>query len=272
MREENVKEVVNKLLEEKKEIEEILKKTRMRLENAPKGHIRVLRKGNRAEFYYTGEDDKESKNGKYVKRENLSLVKVIIQRDYDKHILDKGNKRIQIISKFLKGYKETDLKYVYEKTNPCRRALLTYPIISDEEYARLWQQVEYEGKEFADNSTMYVTEKGERVRSKSEKIIADKLYMLGIPYRYECPLLLEERIKIYPDFTLLKIDTREEIYLEHLGLMDDEKYVENTIRKLNTYERNGVFLGVNLLLTYENGKMPLNTRNLDSMLRRFFNL
>ena len=25
--------------------------------------------------------------------------------------------------------------------------------------------------------------KGERVRSKSEKIIADKLYMLGIPYR-----------------------------------------------------------------------------------------
>lgn len=45
------------------------------------------------------------------------------------------------------------------------------------------------------------------------KIIADKLNNLGIPYRYEYPMILEGNIRIHPDFTILKMPERKEVYL-----------------------------------------------------------
>ena len=115
-----------------------------------------------------------------------------------------------------------------------------------------------------------MTERGERVRSKSEKIIADKLYMLGIPYRYEFPIVLEGNIKMYPDFTILKMPERKEVYLEHFGKLDDEAYINITIMKLNTYEKNGIYVGVNLFFTYETNRKALNVKALDKMLRTLF--
>lgn len=94
--------------------------------------------------------------------------------------------------------------------------------------------------------------------------------MLGIPYRYECPITLEGSIKIYPDFTILKMPEREEVYLEHFGMMDDVNYVNTALYKLNTYERNGIYLGVNLFLTYETSRKPLNARALDEMIRKLW--
>ena len=50
---------------------------------------------------------------------------------------------------------------------------------------------------------IHKTAKGEMVRSKSEVIIADLLYMYGIEYDYEKTLYSEkERIPINPDFTI----------------------------------------------------------------------
>ena len=40
--------------------------------------------------------------------------------------------------------------------------------------------------------------------------------------------------------------------------------------KLNTYERNGRYLGVNLFITHETSKIPLNTRTLDGLIRKLF--
>ena len=81
---------------------------------------------------------------------------------------------------------------------------------------------------------------------------------------------MEENIEIYPDFTILDVRNRREIYLEHFGLMDDPDYVDNVMYKLNTYERNGIFLGVNLFITHETSKAPLNSRTLDKYLKALF--
>ena len=51
---------------------------------------------------------------------------------------------------------------------------------------------------------VYETKKNELVRTKSEMMLADMYYELGIPYRYEAQLLLKNGKKKYPDFTLLK--------------------------------------------------------------------
>lgn len=170
----------------------------------------------------------------------------------------------------MKEYEKTSLKSIYEEMNPYRRNLLFAPIIPDEEYIKQWQLVRYEGKIFQSETSEIITERGERVRSKSEKIIADKLYALGIPYRYEYPLVLEGGIKLYPDFTILRMPQRDEVYLEHLGLLDNNEYVESVVYKLNAYERNGIYLGVNLFITHETSKKPLNTRALNSIIRTMF--
>ena len=60
------------------------------------------------------------------------------------------------------------------------------------------------------------------------------------------------------------------MYLEHFGMMDDMDYVNKTMHKLSTYERNGIYLGVNLFTTLETSMRPMNTKVLDELLRELF--
>ena len=70
--------------------------------------------------------------------------------------------------------------------------------------------------------------------SKSEIILADLLNRNGIPYRYEYPVHLKGWGKVYPDFTLLDVRKRREIYWEHFGMMDDSEYAEKAIQNYLT--------------------------------------
>ena len=79
---------------------------------------------------------------------------------------------------------------------------------------------EYQGKGFKETDPFIYTERGERVRSKSEKILADYFYSHNIPYKYEHPLYLTGFGIVYPDFTVLSQRTRHEMYWEHNGRME----------------------------------------------------
>ena len=76
-----------------------------------------------------------------------------------------------------------------------------------------------------------LTEKGESVKSKSEKIIADKLNMMNIPYCYEVPLYLKGYGYVKPDFKVLNVATRKEYYWEHYGMMDNKDYIIKALKK-----------------------------------------
>ena len=84
--------------------------------------------------------------------------------------------------------------------------------------------------------------------------------MMKIPYRYEYPLKLKDLGIVYPDFTLLKVATQEEIYWEHFGMMDNPAYCQKAIQKLHTYGRNGIYPGKNLIVTFETIQTPLDMR------------
>ena len=80
---------------------------------------------------------------------------------------------------------------------------------------------------------------------------------------------MSTRITVYPDFTLLNMRTRENIYWEHLGMMDDATYAENAIQKINTYMQNGIYVGKNLLLTFETRNNPINHRTIDIIINNY---
>lgn len=257
------------LRDEIKQLEIIIKEAQKRLKTAPQGHLRIMEKRNKPQYYYKSNEQKSS-NGRYMKKSEIELAKRIAQKDYDIRMVKNAQERVKAIRTFLVKYENSSLKQMYQQTNQYRRELIWAPIISDDEYIKRWQAVEYKGKAFAEEGSEFITERGERVRSKSEKIIADKLYTLGIPYRYECPLMLEGNIKLYPDFTILRMPEREEVYLEHFGMMDEESYVKHAMSKLNTYAKNEIYLGINLFITHETSKNPLNTKMLDKFFRELF--
>lgn len=98
--------------------------------------------------------------------------------------------------------------------------------------------------------------KGDLVRSKSEVLIADALFDAGVQYRYEA-VIKGQGWQHYPDYTILHPATREIVLWEHLGRMDDEKYVRKQFYKLIHYAETGFTLNNNLIMTLESGRHPL---------------
>ena len=113
------------------------------------------------------------------------------------------------------------------------------------------------------------TARGEIVRSKSELIIADKLYSAGVPYVYEVSVsfLNDGYMRRLPDFFVLNKRTRKEFFWEHFGMMDNPEYCAEAQYKLDIYAKNGYFPGKNLLITLESSKIPLNTEYVDLMIK-----
>ena len=136
----------------------------------------------------------------------------------------------------LNKYEFKETMKAYEDISHKKKMFITPYVLSDKEYAVTWQQEQNELKEqnmskvsekyiLIGGDNAIITEKGGAVRSKSEKIIADKLYMKEIPYVYEQPLYLKGYGYVVPDFKILNVRTKKEYYLEHFGMMDGNVYV-----------------------------------------------
>ena len=150
------------------------------------------------------------------------------------------------------------LKDMLEKEILCTQNICTSlsEIISDlpnynfsDPISTQWENEKYIGNSYKNEQLEYMTLKGHPVRSKSERFIADTLFSLNIPYRYEFPLYFEGQ-KVHPDFILIK-PNGEYIIWEHFGLLDNEEYLNKAIKKIKLYKRNGFSQHQNLICTTE---------------------
>ena len=119
-----------------------------------------------------------------------------------------------------------------------------------------WRVAEYSRNPFYPENLQICSSDGTMVRSKSEALIASGLASNGIPYRYECALELEGQI-IYPDFTIRHPSTGIVFIWELFGMVDQEEYLERTLKKLRVYLRNGYIPDINLITTFETRQAPL---------------
>jgi hypothetical protein len=102
-------------------------------------------------------------------------------------------------------------------------------------------------------------EKGHMVRSKSELVIVNKLYQMGMTYEYERPLRGETVSGVmHPDFTFF--DPAGDVILwEHLGMLGREDYRRGWQWKKDWYEQNGFVLDNNLFITQEDERGGLDS-------------
>ena len=247
----------------KQEVEESLKK-------APPGKLRISSTGKQMQFFHCTEENEKSRNqGRFIKKDSRTLIKELAQKDYDHKMQKLLNKRLKQVAKLNSEYSDSEFEEIYDKLHPIRKALSNPYEIPLQQRIEQWKAIPYKGKEFAEGMAEIYTKKGERVRSKSEKILADTFYDMGIEYKYECPLKLKGYGTVYPDFTILSKKTGKEIYWEHDGRMDDPQYSEQAVKKINSYISNGIFPGDRLILTYETSNVVLNDRIIKIMIDNY---
>lgn len=263
-----------------KEINDIIHKAERDAAKVQNEALNTVRRGNVFQ-YYRKSDDENSKRV-YIRRADEKLAKTLAQRDFAKVVLKAARHDRMCLIKMLKVLERDDYLKMYQKLPEARQRLVSSYVMSDDEYARLWLENERKKKvEYADKvenrrhfmlpdaEDAIITEQGEIVRSKSEKIIADKLYLLNIPYVYEVPLLLNGFGYVIPDFITLNKRTRKPYYLEHFGLMDQPQYMDKAVKKVEAYEKNDIFPGDGLLLTYETENHSINIQTAETLIRKF---
>ncbi len=260
---------IDTLLEKReKYLVNLQKKAQKKLLKVPEGALRVCKHGNRTQYYHRiGPKDK---NGTYIPDKDIILAQKLAQKDYDNRVLESATRELEAIEKYKRKSPQRKVEDIYKTLHPARQSLIMPIKETDEEFIKNWESVQYQGKGFYEDIPEFYTSKGERVRSKSEVIIADTLAREGIPYRYEYPLYLDNYNCVYPHFLGLRIKDRKEILWEHLGMMDDSEYVEKAVRKINNYQMNGYYLGDNLVLTFETRKNPLNPKIIKEMIKNYF--
>lgn len=133
-----------------------------------------------------------------------------------------------------------------------------------------WTIETYNTNPFYPEQKIFKCPSGHMVRSKSEVFIDMALTQQGIPFRYEAEMLIGTHA-YYPDFTIKHPLTKELIYWEHLGKMDDADYAEAAFNKLKVYYDHGLIPGSNLILTFESKIKPF-TFNEASLTLRMLNL
>ncbi|HQP38606.1 MAG TPA: ATP-dependent RecD-like DNA helicase [Polyangiaceae bacterium] len=102
---------------------------------------------------------------------------------------------------------------------------------------------------------MHRTEKGHLVRSKSELVIANMLFQMGVPYEYERVLDGTTAAgRLRPDFSFVTADGGLLVW-EHLGMLSRPDYKRGWDWKRAWYEKNGFTEGTTLFTsTEEDGK------------------
>ncbi|MCR5202023.1 MAG: hypothetical protein K6D02_02880 [Lachnospiraceae bacterium] len=265
---ENAENFILALKEREMVVEKALKKASHVSLKFPKGHLRVsIHKGNPRYYHVTKTGDN---NGKYIKKQNFKLVIDLANKDYNRAFLKTAEEELDLIENAINTLSTNNSNQVYDNLSDTRKKLVKPYIEPDESVVEEWKNIKYNPKNNYADKKVYPTHKGDLVRSKSEMIIADMLYDLGIPYHYEKPVFLGEDGIRYPDFTIFNVKTKEEIYLEHLGMLDNVTYLFNALSKLDTYRANGIYIGKNLLLTYEIPEIPLDVEGVKKMFTELF--
>lgn len=236
-----------------------------KINRLPEGRIKVKNQDGKAYYYHAGIYPTE----KYLGSKDIALIEELIQKNYLKLVLKEARNELAALEKMQKIYPDKLAEDVFDSLPDAKKKYATPINICDDAFVQKWLDIPYKRKPIKKGTPAFQTLKGDKVRSKSEVIIADRLWANGIPYKYECPLKTGNEI-IHPDFTILRMSDRKIIYHEHCGRMDDPTYTDDLLYRVNLYSQERIIIGDRLYLTFESSTRPLNTDALDDYINTNF--
>jgi len=205
----------------------------------------------------------------YIKKKDSVLAEKLATKKYLTTLLEDLEKEKRATDMYLRHYpvrKRTDELF---KNSDSFQTLLSPHFSPISKELDNWMKSPYEHNLIHPEHLNQKIGANEFVRSKSEAMIAKALKQNKIPYRYECPLVLDE-IQTYPDFTIRHPKTGEYFYWEHFGLLDKSDYVEQMHKKMKHYTTNNILPGINLITTYETKDKPLTFEMVEMLVNYYF--
>ena len=255
--------LIDQLQKERDKELQIVKTLRKRLSVAPDGKLLVACSNGRTQFYCrTGAG---SQNRVYLSKKDKEKTKKLAQKKYDKSLLSKCDKNVVALDNaILQLQKFLDLEKTLLEIPATLQQHISVPFLSKEDFVERWL-IDGKRQEFRNGrqsgwhpeNLIYTTDAGERVRSKSEMMIANLLSAMQLPYQYEKPLHLNGKT-VFPDFTILDTVSRTEVYFEHFGLMDQGDYRIAALQKIVNYEKAGFVAGKDFLFSFESEQVPFD--------------
>jgi hypothetical protein len=232
-----------------------------------KGTLRLFRKTGKATEKYLSSKDRNEIIRLATKAYAIKLDKAA---ELEKKQIDLCVKLLESKIDAVTDKADTDL--VYGNLPDYIKANTSPSELTDDGYAERWQKEKYNSRWKKNTDTFYETPRGEKVRSKSEWMIASMLDKAGVPYRYEeiVPLDGDVGVFMHPDFTVLNKRTRRVYYWEHFGAMSNNDYIEgNFMPKIQEYYNFGFLPGDKLLMTFESSGHPLDTTEVKRIIENY---
>ena len=233
--------------------DQLLQQEEKELKELPKGSLVVRKRG--AHFFY----------GQLIGPKEKGITK-------DKLLVFQLTRK-QFLHKALRVRKK-NIYFLKECISNISKAIDSEEIIKDTPIAKYanysiadynWMKSSHSQNKFNQENLIYKTHSGITVRSKSERIIADRLFHHGVVFRYE-PMIILLGKEVYPDFVIRRTDG-EIIIWEHNGLMDDTDYAYRAFEKIQRYNAAGYVQHKNLICTTE--RDILDDKSIDDIIFKF---
>ena len=197
----------------------LLQQLTKELRRLPEGHLELsVAKGKYLYPYAVSTKDGKTIR-RYIPKKNLRLASQLAQKAYDLRMKKTILKRGKALERALLALRDFDPSAVYDCESPERKKLIIPHIPTDEQFIEQWYEEHHGAQNSFPMATSYTTIRGETVRSKSEKMIADTYYLAGVPYIYEPSIILANGRTRNPDFAVMNVRTRKTMYHEHFGIL-----------------------------------------------------
>lgn len=212
----------------------------------------------------------------FLTEKDNALIDSLALKQFYRIVMDKSAQNIQAIKFFQNQYVADSKLAALNECRPLIRDRVARLIDKREQWMIDWMNGDFKQSQYKTEEKTLKTISGIYVRTKAEEKIADCLYIVGFPFRYEQALIIGGEIR-YPDFVILHpASTPSHLILiiwEHAGMMDDtEKYEPNAMNKLRLYADNGLIVNLNMILTTETKNIKLSTDAVRLELSRIINM
>lgn len=256
--------IYERMQSEYKRIGKQINLLKKKLQELPAGKLICSKNQNRYKWY---QSDGHSKT--YIPKANRKLARDLATKKYLSLSLEDLENEKRAIQFYLDHHAPSG-KAEKLLTEPSEYQNLLTPYFAPlNQELTDWANSPYEHNPYHPEHVNHDSISGNKLRSKAESIIDMLLYIHHIPFRYESPLQLNEKV-IYPDFTIRHPKTGDFYYWEHFGMMDNSTYSKSACSKLQLYISNGIVPSIQLITTYETSEHPLSTEQIQKIIEYYF--
>ena len=254
-----MKEKIEKVLAE---LEDRLKLANIELKMCPEGTLSFVKRDGRGTFFQI-----INSGGKRLRKsinKAPDFIRGLARKEYLINETKLLEKNIKALRDVMKSRVEPSPDNVLRSIS---RHLQGIPeeYFFPEENKDSWASQPYEMSNYKPEEKKHTTSRGLKVRSKSEVLIAEMLYIFNIQFRYEQVIRING-IVLVPDFTIKLPDGRI-FYWEHCGLMSSKEYREHQKWKMEIYEKGDIVPWKNLIVTYDDEEGNINVGIIESEIK-----